>query len=493
MRSRGTVTGPLVLIAVGVLFLLHAISPNFQIGEILVQYWPYFLILWGVIQLIEVSTRFAFNRPIPVNGISGGGWLLVVIICIAGLTAFEMRRPDTWWRRAGFERGVEAFGDGHEYSFNRIGKTAGRAPRIVIESFRGDAKVVGADTTEVTVGGHKVVRAFDAHEAEHADKQTPVEVLVQGNTVTIRCNQDRAGSQTPVTTDLDISVPSGSSIEAAGALGDIDLSSITGDVDVSSENAGVRLQDITGNVKVDTRRSDLIRCANVKGSVDLRGHGTDVELEKIGGQVTVSGDYTGSVSLRDLAQPVRVQSMRTELNVQRVVGEIRFDRGSLNVQNVVGPLTLSTRATDVSLDGFTNGLDLTVDKGDIDLRPGRLPLGKMVVQTRSGNIELALPYTANFALNATTDRGEIDNQFGEALKQRTEGRGARLEGSIVDGPDLNLTTKRGSITVRKASGDEPPAKVSHSGSKGTVHFPEIAAATLFIGSSEERQTYLTKN
>jgi len=167
------------------------------------------------------------------------------------------------------------------------------------------------------------------------------------------------------------------------------------------------------------------------------------------------------VSLRDLAQPVRVQSMRTELNVQRVLGEIRFDRGSLNVQNVVGPLTLSTRSTDVSLDGFTNGLDLTVDKGDIDLRPGRLPLGKMVVQTRSGNIEIALPYTANFALNASTDHGEIDNEFGEALKQRIEGRGAHLEGSVGDGPDLNLTTKRGSITVRKASSEETPAKVSH--------------------------------
>ncbi len=475
MRPRGTIAGPLVLIAVGVLFLLHAISPNFQIGEILVQYWPYLLILWGVIQLIEVCTRYAFNRPIPLNGISGGGWFLVILICIVGLTAFEVRRPDTWWRRAGFERGVEAFGEGHDYSFDRMARSVGGTPRIAIESFRGDAKIVGTDGTEVTVSGHKIIRAFDSHDADRANGQTPVEVVVQGNTVTIRCNQDKAGTRTPVTTDLDISVPRGSSIEATGTRGDIDISSVAGDVNVNSENAGVRLQDIGGNVKVDTRRSDLIRCANVRGSADLRGHGTDVELAKIAGQVTVSGDYTGSVSLRDLAQPVRVQSMRTELNVQRVLGEIRFDRGSLNLQNVVGPLTLSTRATDVSLDGFTNGLDLTVDKGDIDLRPGRLPLGKMVVHTRSGNIELALPYTANFALNASTDHGEIDNQFGEALKQRTEGRGARLEGSIGDGPDLNLTTKRGSITVRKATGEAAPAKVSHSGGVPVVRTSSVAA------------------
>ena len=57
MRTRGSITGPLILIAIGVLFLLHAISPNFRIGEMLAQYWPYLLIVWGVIELIEIAFR----------------------------------------------------------------------------------------------------------------------------------------------------------------------------------------------------------------------------------------------------------------------------------------------------------------------------------------------------------------------------------------------------------------------------------------------------
>lgn len=460
MRARGTVSGPLILIAVGVLFLIHAVSPDFQIADLLAHNWPYFLILWGVVQLIEVCVRFSLNRPIPVNGVSGGSWFLVVLICLGGVTMFQIRRPDTWWRRAGFERGVEAFGEAHDYSFDTRQRPAGKTPRIVIESFRGDAKVVGTDSTDVVVSGHKTIRAFDSHDADHANAQTPVDVVLEGNTVIIRCNQGRAGDRTPVTTDLDISVPKGSTLDITGMLGDFDISALAGDVTVSSENAGVRLQEVDGNVKVDTGKSDLVRCTDVKGSVDLRGHGGDVELAKISGQVTISGNYTGSIALHELAQPVRVQNMRTELNVQSVPGEIRFDRGSLNLQNVVGPLRLTTRATDVNLDGFTNGLELTVDKGDIDLRPGHLPLGKMIVHTRSGNIELALPQTANFALNASTDHGEVDNQFGDTLKEQTEGRGARLEGSVGDGPDLDLNTKRGSITVRKAA-EETPAKVAH--------------------------------
>ncbi len=460
MRPRGSVTGPLILIGIGVLFLLHQISPEFHIGEWLAQYWPLLLIFWGIAELIEISIRAVAGRTVPVNGISAGGWLLIILICIAGLTAYEVRRPDTWWRRVGWQNGVETFGEGHDYTVATLQQKAGKTPHIVIESFRGDAKIVAGDTDDVTINGRKIIRAFDGREADRANGQTPVEIVVNGNSLTIRCNQDRAGSRTPVTTDLDISVPKGSSIEATGQVGDFDVSSISGDVDISSDNSGVHLQDIGGNIKVDTRRSDLIRCTNVSGAVDLRGHGTDVELNKIAGQVEISGDYTGTVSLHELAKPIRIENMRTELDAQQAPGEIRLDRGSLSLQNVVGPVRLTTRATDVSLDGFSNGAELTVDKGDIDLRPGKLPLGKMVVHTRSGNIELALPSSATFALSAATDHGEIDNEFGDALRQRTEGRGARLEGNVGSGPDVNLTTDRGSITVRKATGDAGTSKAS---------------------------------
>jgi DUF4097 and DUF4098 domain-containing protein YvlB len=273
----------------------------------------------------------------------------------------------------------------------------------------------------------------------------------------IRCNQDRANSRTPVTTYLEISVPKGASVEATGIRGDFDISTIHGDVDLTSENAGVRLEDIGGNAKVETRRSDLIRCVNVAGTVDLRGHGEDVELTKIAGQVTINGDYTGTISLHDLAKPVRVEDMRTQLEIQQVPGEVRLDRGSLSLQNIVGPVRLSTHATDVQVDGVTNDVSMEIDKGDVELRPAHLPLGKLNIRTRSGNIEVALPESAGFALNANTDRGEIDNEFGDSLRQQMQGRGARLEGSVGSGPEVVLNTGRGSITVRKAT-TEPAAR-----------------------------------
>ena len=460
MRTRGSLTGPLILILVGVVFLIHALSPNFQIAELIALYWPYILIAWGALQLLEVCFRFATSRPLPVNGVSGGAWLLVIFICLAGLVTSEVRRPDTWWRLAGFRRGVEAFGEQHDFSFDPLQKQAGKSPHLVIESFRGNAKITGTDEQQVTVIGHKVIRAFEENEAARTNTQTPVELLVQGNTVIVRCHQDRAYARTSIDTDLEISVPKGASLEATGTTGDFDVSALAGDVDVSSENAGVRLQNVGGSVKVDTRRSDLIRCTDVNGAVDLRGHGTDVELTKINGQVTLNGSYSGSISLRNLTKPIKVENMRTEFDVQQVPGEIRLERGSVTMQNVVGPTHLTTRATDVTVENFTNGLELSVDRGDIELRPGHIPLGKMAIRTKSGNIELALPQAAAFAMTASTEHGDISNEFGDTLKEISEGRGARLEGLVGTGPDVNLITQRGKITVRKTSGSEPVATVA---------------------------------
>lgn len=460
MRPRSSIAGPLILIVIGVLFLLHTISPNFDFSGFVGHYWPYLLILWGVVQLVEICIREAVGGVVPVNGISGGSWFLIIVICFFGLAMFQVHKAGTWWRQAGFSRGVEMFGDEHDYPVASQAQTAGKAPHIVIENFRGGAKITGADTTQVSLSGQKVVRAFDENEAGRSDQATPVEMSINGNTVTIRCNQDRAGSRTRVSDDLELSVPHGSSIEISGIYGDFDISSITGDVNITSDNAGVRLDDIGGNVRVETGHSDIVRCTNVQGRVDIRGHGEDLELTKIASPVTVDGDYSGTLSLRELAKPVKLTNSHTQFEAEGIPGEIRLDRGALDAENVVGPFKVTARSTDVTLSGFSNSLELVVDKGDVDLKPGREALSRMVVHTRSGNIELTLPPAANFDLNASTDSGDIDNEFGDELKEHSEGHGSRLQGAVGAGPGLVIVTERGSITVRKSSETGSPASDS---------------------------------
>ena len=79
-------------------------------------------------------------------------------------------------------------------------------------------------------------------DANKADQATPVQITQDGRQVIIRLNQDRARDNTRVNTDLEITVPKGSTIQASGRGGDFDISNLDGDVSVSSDNAGIRLQ-----------------------------------------------------------------------------------------------------------------------------------------------------------------------------------------------------------------------------------------------------------
>ncbi len=458
MRPRRSISGPLILIAIGVLFLFHTIRPDFHIMRIFAESWPYWLIVWGFVELIEIAVwamRPATGPPAMYTGVGGGAWVLVLLLCFAGLSAFEIQRPGEWWHQFGFERGMEMFGNEHGYSIGPIQRTTGENPKIVIENFRGDAKITGGTGSSVLLTGHKIVRAMDDRAALAANNDTPVDVVTQGNTIVIRCNQDRTHSRTLITTDLDVTVPKGASVEINGREGDLDVEGINGDVDVSSEKASVRVARVKGNVHVDTRKSDDIHCSDIGGGVVLRGHGSDVSLENVAGEVNVNGDYSGVVALDAIAKAVRVEGSRTEFDAKSIPGEVKLARGSVDGNGLAGPVKMKTEATDVTLANFSDDLDLSVDRGDVDLRPGKGPLGKMTVHTGSGDIDLAVPQHGGFALTAITDRGDIDSDLGSGFEQHTEDHAVRLEGSNGTGPALSVSTGRGDISLHKDNGDHP--------------------------------------
>ena len=149
---------------------------------------------------------------------------------------------------------------------------------------------------------------------------------------------------------------------------------------------------------------------------------------------------------------MRFQSERTDLRVEKVSGQLFTDLRELTGRNLVGPISLDTRSRDIQLEDFTGELKLAVDRGDITLRPAQATLARIEARTGRGKIELALPDAAKFQLRATTEQGEVYNDFGPALKSDSEGRRATLQSTATQGPEIVLTTDRGSITVRKDTG-----------------------------------------
>jgi hypothetical protein len=451
---RASLVGPLILIAIGVLFLLRNLNPNLPVLDLLAQYWPFLLIAWGVLRLVEIVYWAATSKPLPVNGISGGEWVLIIFLCLIGSGLWAvMHKP--WWSPGSIRiGGLEMFGDAFDYPVSAE-KECSKTPRVLIESFRGSARVIGSDEATVKVVGRKTVRALNQADAEKANQQTPFELIVNGDQVIIRTNQDRAGSEARVNEDLEITVPKTTTLlDANGRLGDFDVSNINGAVTISSENAGVRLQNIGGDVRVDTRRSDIVRAVDVKGSVELKGRGGDLELENIEGPVTITASYGGTVQFRNLAKPVRYEGVQGEFAAVRIPGQVRMTRGDFNGRNIVGPVRITSRTQDVQLSDFTESVEVSVDRGDVELRPGRTPLPEIEAHTRFGAIDFAAPPSAGFQIVATAERGEVTNDFGGGLNPEEQGHGMSLRGSVGQGPRVVLSTNRGSITIRKATGEE---------------------------------------
>lgn|SRR5487761_2200075 len=451
--KRTSIVAPLLLIGFGLLFLARNLYPDLALIDYFARYWPTLLILWGVLRLAEIMVWTATDKELPARGISGGEWILIVFLCMVGLSVHTVRGFESWWPKSGITMGgIDMFGESYDYPI-AAEKQVSQAPRVIIESFRGNARITGADASAVKVAGHKTIRSMEQTGADQANQASPFEITGDANEVTIRTNQDRVSGSTRISSEMEITVPKGATIEAHGRTGDFDVTDVTGNVEITSDNAGVRLQNIGGEVKIDLRRSDIVRAIGVKGPFDLKGRGADVELQDMDGQVTVSGAYSGVIQLRNLSKPLRYNGQQTDLNIEKIPGQVRMALGDFTADNLVGPVRLTTRSRDVRISDFTNSLELSVERGDIELRPGKLPVAKMDVHSRFGDVEVSLPAAARFDMNATTARGETYTDFGAPLHTERNGNGGSIRGSN-GGPAITLQTERGKLTVRKASADE---------------------------------------
>jgi len=453
---RSSVIGPMLLIAVGLLFLVHNVWPEVPIVELVSQYWPFLLILWGGLRLIEILYWAMAGRPLPRSGISGGEWVFVIFLCLIGSSMYTAKHVVGWLPNARSLRGmVISMSETYDYDIAAAGKTSEKPVRVVIENFRGNARITGDDTNQVTITGRKTVRAFQQSEADKANTETPVEVIPQGDEIIIRTNQDHVSDSMRVSDDLEIKIPRGASLEAHGRDGDFDVRDLQGSVDLTSDSSGVRIDNIGGSVRVEVHKSDIVRATGVKGTVELKGKGQDVDFENIDGQVTVNGDFLGQIQMKNLAKPSSFNGAHVDLQFEKLPGQLHMGLGDFRADNISGPIHLNSKARDVVITDFTQSLDLTLDRGDIELKPSlKGPLPKMDVRTRSGDIDLALPADAKFELRMVADHGEAHNEFGSPLVVEEQERGATIAGTIGTGPQLHVESERGTITVRKASADD---------------------------------------
>ena len=448
MRQR-SITGPLIVILIGLLFLVNNLRPDISLFALVADYWPFLLILAGVIGLVEVLVAVGRGCEVPPRPL-GGGWIfwIVLLAILAGVV-----RESGWIHVRPYDfGGVTILGSGYDYPVTVSGLPPAVPPgvtRVVLENLRGNVALKGDDSNAMTIEGHKVVRAFNRRSADEADRESRVDVEQAGDALVVRMAAPNLRERITVSADMEISIPKGLNVEARGRAGDSSVDNVDGSLNILAARGDLRLSHIGKDVRIEGVRGSLVRASDVRGNFELTGRGRDVQLENIAGQSTVNGDFSGTLEFRALARPLRFESSRTEFHVEAIPGEVTMELGDLKLNNVAGPVRFQTSTRDIEAHDVTNALDLSVEHGDIRVTESRGPLPKIDLHSHNGDIELALPDKAGFQLRGTTTRGEIENQFGAPLETQTSGHGATISGQVPGGPEIVLTTDRGTISVRK--------------------------------------------
>jgi hypothetical protein len=450
---RGSWTVPLLLIVAGVLLLVNNLDPTFRFRDYLARYWPWALIIWGVVRVAELFSMAAKNLPLPQRGFTGGEWTVASIIFFVGIGSLQATR---------FSRNISFdFGD-HGIPFHFLYRepmlrdvpaqtiaVAAKSPLVVVQYQRGDVRLMGSDAAELKASGRVAWRNVREERANELARE--FKVSLQCDETANRCNVNLPNSREELESlTLEITVPRGASVEVRNDRGDLEVIGLNGSVEMVSFDGDFKGDDINGNVKLRNKDMDEVVVRQLKGNLDIEGPGGDLELEDIAGTVSIAGGNTGDLVFRRIGKELRYTSDVSNLTFASIPGELRMEGGDLDAENLVGPVVIRSRSKDVNIDGFQGSLDIDVQRGEVQLN-AKNGGGPAKIRTRNGDVTISTPSPFPFQMQALTRRGNVDDMLEDKslVLQTVENKASRVSGGKAGGPLLDIETDRGNIRLQR--------------------------------------------
>jgi len=442
-------SGPILLISLGVLFLLGTMGILHwnNLGRWFAHYWPVILIFAGVVKLLEYqSAQRAGYRP---RGIGAGGIFLVIVFIVIGLAATQAARFN--WDTIADNIDVND-GDfewfGHTYNYDdQMTQAFPANASLRVNSERGAITLSASDDNQIHVVVHKRVGAERQEDADKYNLGTKPEITASDNVVTLNANTQGSGEHR-VTTDMEVSIPRKAAVTIATKRGDVNIMGRDGAVDLTSAHGDVSMSDINGKITLNLDHSSA-RVSQVNGDISVEGHANDVSFEDVKGSVRLNGEFLESIKIARVTGVVGFRSSRTDLEFANLKGDLDLDSGDLRASDITGPVRLITRSKDIRLDGVNGDVRVKDENGTVELRMTKL--GSVDLDNRKGDVELYLPEKAAFQIDARARNGEIQSDFNE-LKVSNQNDTGRASGTVGNnGPRISINNEHGTIDIRKGS------------------------------------------
>jgi len=451
---HGSIVGPLILIAIGVVFLLVQMGrlEAHQVWDWYGHWWPVLLIGAGVVMFLE----WAFDRyisadpshPVYRRGMGGGVFSLLLLLVITGMIFSGFRHGQFFDHSFGINQNdLDQFlGDKYE-SDQSLTQALPTGNGISIDNPRGDVIVSGtSDDNQIHVAVHREIYSRSDSDANRKAQQLTPQINTDNNVVTLTMPPLPGGRG-----DLTITVPPAAVISVNANHGDVRVSAIKAPVTVTANHGDVELSAITGSVTARINNSDSSFSAHsITGQLVVEGRGQDLTLSDLSGPVRINGDFFGTTHIEHIRGPINFHSTRTDMQLSRLDGETDISNNAdLSASEVVGPLTLNTRSRNITLDRIAGDVSVSNSNGFVNLT-STPPLGNVTIENRNGDITLTVPEHSSFSVDAQTTDGGLYNDF--SLPNQGTDTHKNFTGTIGNGGStLRLTTSHGDIALKKTS------------------------------------------
>jgi len=261
-----------------------------------------------------------------------------------------------------FSAGATAAKEKFESKFDKV-ESLDKDGKVTVSNVSGKINVKSWSEAQVKISALKVSEAATLEKAKENAEKVTIEVTKTGNVLRIESKypdhklQSKDGLSVRV--DYEIWIPDKASAKIVCVSGNVNVENI----------GGVLEGDVTSGSLVVSKASGDVDCRTISGSIELR-------------------DVTGDVSLKVVS-------------------------GNIIAERIKGSFEAETTSGDVKARDISNAKSVRakVLSGEISYDGQILKDGKYSLEAYSGSVELRIPSTSAFDLEASTFSGRIDSDF----------------------------------------------------------------------------------
>jgi hypothetical protein len=469
IKRRPSLLGALLWLGLGITFLLY----NFGKGpDWLLQFryfFPALLILLGVGKIID------FFLKEDAVAVRFGELVLLIFVFLIGALITKIHSGSSFSFFQNLPSEIESFFHSPEFTFTDESTYPFDSQSLIsIDNSYGSVSVYPGTDREIRVRLKKVIYSDEsraktiAGEIHLETDSNAASDSKSGRVFVIRTNRYALDTKNyRVNTDMEILVPKNSPLQIKNKAGEIRIAHINGNLDLGTSYKPIDVQDCNGKFNISARYTQC-HLTNLIGDVDIKSEFSQVEVFDLDGKLAISSnqsnltingvakpvviDARGSnmrveklkdslkiktdhanLDLSDIASEVALETRYASLTLKAVKGNITINSDSdrINAENIDGrflvrahgswiqasdmrgPVDIQTSLNQAVVKNFSDSCSVVNEGGIISVSAKTLGKGAINLKNQTGGIDLFLPESSDFEIDALAKNGKVESHISE--------------------------------------------------------------------------------